>query len=49
LFDKSSPEFLLVRLYYAPTDRGERLSLDAWTGAVQTELLPVPLDKLKFD
>lgn len=40
---KASPQAVYVQLRHGPTDRAEHLGLDAWTGALQTELVPVPL------
>ncbi|HYT93430.1 MAG TPA: hypothetical protein VEL76_32230 [Gemmataceae bacterium] len=40
---KEFPAALYVQLRYSPTDRGEEHALDAWTGSLQTELVPVPL------
>lgn len=45
---KSAPPWLYVRLHHDPTVRGERHDLDAWTGSLQTELITVPLAKIKL-
>ncbi len=39
-----TPQRLYVRLRHKVGERGERYNLDAWTGELQTELIPVPLD-----
>jgi hypothetical protein len=58
-FRRFEPKRLFVQLYHYPSARGEKvvrdieddrsptLDLDAWTGRVQTELLEIPLEKLK--
>jgi hypothetical protein len=48
-FAESGPRSAYVQLRHAPTDRAEHLRLDAWTGRLQTELVPVPLKALGLE
>lgn len=45
VFSEFAPHALYVQLHHAPRERGEHLGLDAWTGALQSELVHVPLEK----
>lgn len=41
-FDPKVPPQLFVEVRHAPTDRGEKHSLDAWTGTLRSDLIAVP-------
>lgn len=43
------PARLFVQLRHIPEDRAERFNLDAWTGALQTPLIPVPIERAAKD
>jgi hypothetical protein len=41
-FDAAMPPDLYAKFVHSPTNRGERYSIDAWTGTVESLLLQVP-------
>ena len=43
------PARLFVRLVHTPDDRAERFNLDAWSGSLQTQLIPVPIENSAKD
>lgn len=43
------PARLFVQLRHSPHDRAERFNLDAWTGTLQTPLIPVPIENVGKD
>ncbi|MEQ8785246.1 MAG: hypothetical protein RIC55_03070 [Pirellulaceae bacterium] len=47
-FAAGDPRAVYVQLRHGPTDRAEHLGLDAWTGQLQTELAPAPLEALRL-
>ena len=44
-FDRTRPPKLHVKLYLNPTDRGAKHGLDAWTGELESNIVPLTLAK----
>jgi hypothetical protein len=44
-FDRNRPPKLYAKLYLKSFDRGELDELDAWTGRVSSDIVPIPLTK----
>jgi hypothetical protein len=44
-FDPEKPPKLYMKLHFSTDDRGEAHNLDAWTGKLESNLVPVPLSE----